>query len=309
MDYQYSIIIPHYNIPHLLKRCLWSIPKRNDTQIIVVDDRSNDDNLKMLMSIEEEYNYVEFIYSADNGGGGKARNIGLQHAKGKYVLFADADDFFNYCIRDILDEYKNESYDVVYFNATPIDTETYLPSKKETGLQQALRMYKKDGNLDAFRYAFGEPWCKLIKRDIIEKNHIKFDEIPVHNDTKFSYLIGYYAQQLKFDNRAIYCWANRSGSVSKKPNEEKYVIRMRVFAEKNRFLIEHGIDYYDKLMIKPLWMFYKQGDWSHFSECVQIAREYGFGRLSILRKLFGFMLLSIKRDVGKKVKLCVRSVF
>lgn len=53
MDYQYSIIIPHYNIPHLLERCLWTIPKRSDTQIVVVDDKSNDENLQELKSIEE----------------------------------------------------------------------------------------------------------------------------------------------------------------------------------------------------------------------------------------------------------------
>ena len=302
MDYQYSIIIPHYNIPHLLERCLWSIPKRNDTQIIVVDDKSNDENLKEIRSLEEAYNYIEFIYSQDNGGGGKARNIGLRHAKGKYVLFADADDFFTYCINDILDEYNIESYDVVFFNANLIDTETYLPSRRGTTLQQALRMYKKDGNLDAFRYAFGEPWCKLIKRDIIEKNQIRFDELPVHNDTKFSYLIGYYAQHLKFDNRAIYCLTNRSGSVSKKPDVENYKIRMRVFAEKNRFLIEHDIDYYDSIMTRPLWIFFEQGNWGRFSECVQIAEEYGFGRFFILSKLLGFYFSSKKSGVKKKMK-------
>ena len=41
MDYNYSVIIPHYNIVPLLERCLKSIPDREDIQIVVVDDNSN----------------------------------------------------------------------------------------------------------------------------------------------------------------------------------------------------------------------------------------------------------------------------
>jgi glycosyltransferase involved in cell wall biosynthesis len=43
MEINYTIIIPHKNIPHLLQRCLDSIPRRNDLQIIVVDDNSDED--------------------------------------------------------------------------------------------------------------------------------------------------------------------------------------------------------------------------------------------------------------------------
>lgn len=45
----YSIIIPHKNIPDLLQRCLNSIPRRTDIQIIVVDD--NSDPKKLILNI------------------------------------------------------------------------------------------------------------------------------------------------------------------------------------------------------------------------------------------------------------------
>lgn len=302
--YFYTIIIPHYNIPKLLRRCLSSIPKRDDLQIIVVDDKSSDGNIQRLKALETEYSYVTFIYSETNGGGGKARNLGLEHAVGKYVLFADGDDFFNYCIIDILDEYKNQDWDAVYFNANHIDTETYLSTKRSTTLQRALRMYAKDGSLDAFRFAFGEPWCKLVKREIIEENGIRFDELPIHNDTKFSYLTGFHAQQVKFDNRALYCLADRSGSVSKKPNDEKLIIRMRVFAEKNRFLLDHGVSYYDVLMTSPLWIFLVRGDKDNFRRCFSIAKEYGFSNAFVFRKLARKFCSTISRDIKKSVK-CV----
>lgn len=291
--YRYSIIIPHYNIPTLLKRCLSTIPHREDLQIIVVDDKSTDENLEKLKVLEKEYRYVEFVYSKTNGGGGKARNTGLQYAKGEYVFFADGDDFFNYCIIKILDEYQYEDADMVFFNATHIDTETYLPTLRVTTLQSALRQYEKSNNLDVFRYVFGEPWCKMIRRQIIVDNDIKFDEIPIHNDTRFSYLVGYYARQVKFDNRALYCLADRKGSVSKGLSDEKVEIRTQVFARKNRFLMDHNIHFFDDTMILPFWNYMKRLDVKNFSNCLSITREYGFSSNFVLCKLIRFIIMII----------------
>ena len=291
-QYTYSIIIPHYNIPKLLKRCLASIPKRKDLQIIVVDDKSSEEAILFLQQIEHDFPHVSFVYSNVNGGGGRARNIGLQYAKGKYVLFADADDFFNYCINDILDEYIDNAYDIIYFNANTLDTDSYLLTKRRSTLKDALRMFSKDENLDAFRYIFGEPWCKLVKRELIEKHNIMFDEISIHNDTKYSYLIGYYAKEIKFDNRALYCLADRSGSVSKGLTDEKYGIRTRVFAEKNRFLKDHRIPYFDKLMITPFLTYLRRGDKKNFNRCLTIAKEYGFGKQFIIKKIMWHILCS-----------------
>lgn len=58
----YSIIIPHYNIPCLLDICLESIPKRDDVQVIVVDDCSSDSVKRELKRLEEKFPHVMFIY-------------------------------------------------------------------------------------------------------------------------------------------------------------------------------------------------------------------------------------------------------
>lgn len=284
-QYKYTIIIPHYNIPRLLRRCLMSIPKREDLQVIVVDDKSTEDNINILKQLEHEFIHVEFLYCSVNGGGGKARNTGLQYAKGEYVLFADSDDFFNYCIHDILEEYKEEKRDIVFFNANHVDTDTYLSTKRSSTLKRAFRLYEKDGNLDAFRYIFGEPWCKLVKRQIIEDNGIKFDELPINNDTKYSYLVGFYAKSVCFDNRALYCLADRSGSVSKDLSTKKLLVRTKVFAEKNRFLKDHKIPYFDYLMIFPFIICIKRKDFKLFRECLAICNEHGFSTSFVIKKL------------------------
>lgn len=90
----YSIIIPHKNIPVLLQRCLSSIPRRNDIQVIVVDDNSDLQMVDFSSFPGLEDPFVEVVFTKEGKGAGYARNIGLDKVKGKWLLFIDADDYF-----------------------------------------------------------------------------------------------------------------------------------------------------------------------------------------------------------------------
>lgn len=130
----YSVVVPHYNIPLLLRRCLSSIPHREDVQIIVVDDCSCEEVQIELKEIETQFPYAQFVYSDKNKGGGHARNVGLDHAVGKYLLFLDADDFFHDDINAFLDDYKHEECDIVFFNADSVDLSSNQPTSQQVGL-------------------------------------------------------------------------------------------------------------------------------------------------------------------------------
>mgnify|MGYP003305656243 CR=1 FL=1 len=93
----YSIIIPHKNIPLLLQRCLDSIPIRDDLEVIVVDDDSDPSLVDFDSFPGKDRKDVEIVLDKMGKGAGASRNIGLSRAKGKWVVFCDADDFFNYC--------------------------------------------------------------------------------------------------------------------------------------------------------------------------------------------------------------------
>ena len=105
MHINYSIIIPHHNIPKLLIRCLASIPNRKDTEIIIIDDNSSAEIVDFDNFPGKERENTKIFFSKVNGGGGYARNIGVQMAKGDKLIFADADDFFNDNLSDLLDDY------------------------------------------------------------------------------------------------------------------------------------------------------------------------------------------------------------
>ena len=78
----------------VLKRCLDSIPQRQDVEILVVDNKSTEDNRRAAIAICGQFPRVKYIQDEIGNGAGHARNIGLDNAKGKWLLFADSDDFF-----------------------------------------------------------------------------------------------------------------------------------------------------------------------------------------------------------------------
>lgn len=253
MNIIYSLIIPHYNIPDLLKRLLDTIPKRDDLQVIVVDDCSTKD-VEKLNRLQEEYDWIEWYSTGTNGGGGKARNIGLDHAKGKYILFADADDFFTPGISIILDRYKESDYEMIIFSAISLNSQTYQLSTRATQLENRINLYYKNVNKGTkiFKYLFGEPWCRLIKASLIFENNIQFQEVKCHNDTKFSYLAGHYVKKLKVDITVGYVITFRSNSVVNTNYKDRYEIEVDVFSEKQIFFLENNIHVHIEDLYYPL---------------------------------------------------------
>lgn len=110
----YSFIIPHHNCPILLDRLLSSIPQREDIEVIVVDDNSDNDKKP---NVSRSDVHVVLIPADESKGAGHARNVGLEIAKGKWLLFADSDDYYEDNFITSLDEYINTDADIVLFGA------------------------------------------------------------------------------------------------------------------------------------------------------------------------------------------------
>ena len=111
----YSIIIPHKNTPELLRRCIKSIPQRDDLEIIIVDDNSSKEIVDFDNFPGLNRKNTTVIFNKEGKGAGNARNIAIPKTNGKYVIFADSDDFFNDYFIDILNDYCNKDFDIVYF--------------------------------------------------------------------------------------------------------------------------------------------------------------------------------------------------
>lgn len=110
-DLELSIIIVNYNVKPFLEQCLLSvaIALRNiNAEVIVVDNASSDNS---IIELEPLFPTVQFIRSKENLGFAKANNLGLTHAKGRYILFLNpdtivAEDSLSLCLQ-YLDQHLN----------------------------------------------------------------------------------------------------------------------------------------------------------------------------------------------------------
>ncbi|MDA3780173.1 MAG: glycosyltransferase [Bacteroidales bacterium] len=199
----YSIIIPHKNTPHLLQKCIDSIPSRDDIQIIIVDDNSVD---QFQGYCREE---VEIVYLKKSSGAGFARNIGLQKAKGKWLLFADSDDYYLTDAFQILDNYKDSNFEVVFFDVK-IEGGRRLNTNK---IIQSFNHKNKKSEI-YLRYKNNVVWNKMIRKLFIDSYNIDFEECNVNNDVRFTLMIGLCMEKFIIEQSKLYCCTYRDSSMS-----------------------------------------------------------------------------------------------
>ena len=244
--YKYSFIIPHRDIPQLLLRCLDSIPRREDVQIIVVDDVSSPEIVDKYFSDIEKDESVQLIKLEKSNGAGYARNVGLAQAHGEWIVFADADDFFEEGLLDKLDGHSSDAADIIYFRAKSVYSDSLQPSPKLDKRNQYLDGILGTSKVEAFcKYFCTEPWGKMIRRSLIENNSIRFDETPLANDYYFSVLTACNASRIQYDNTVLYVYTERKMSLSYKysGNTTQLATRLSVYYRVQKYYDEHGIRY------------------------------------------------------------------
>lgn len=237
----FTIIIPTKNIPSLLNRCVNSIPKRNDIQIIIVDDNSDP-------QIVDFHNYpgiddsrIEIYYVKENKGAGYARNVGLKHAKGKWLIFADSDDFFTKEFTIILDEYVDANYDVIYFKTISVDSNSLEPSTRSLGFNRYIDLYlnhKIDKVELGLNYCV--PWGKIIRRNIVDKNGLLYSETKASNDIYFAARLSLASDNIYADYQYIYCVTFRRDSLTTTPSINLLYDRLNEKLKRNQLLIDSG---------------------------------------------------------------------
>jgi glycosyltransferase involved in cell wall biosynthesis len=246
----YTIIIPHKNIPELLQRCLNSIPRRNDIQIIVVDDNSDSDKADFSNFSGLGEKGVEVYLTKEGKGAGYARNVGLKHAKGKWLLFADADDFFTENAFDIFDSYINSTYKLIYFNTIGRYSDNLdKQHDRDSHIISTIEDYIKNPShtsLNRLKYTYTTSWARMYCRDLIVKHNIIFDEVPAFNDVMFSMQSAHYAEDLiDVSLDIVYCVTYRKGSlITMENNYNIFLSRYLVTLRRNVFLKERNLSKY-----------------------------------------------------------------
>ena len=188
-----SVIIPCYNAEKCLDMCMESLLNQTmqDIEIICVDDGSTDHTLDKLNSYAEADMRVS-ICSQQNRYAGAARNLGLSQAKGQYVLFLDADDFFEAnLVQDAYQAAIADDADVVIFDAQCFD-DASGEIRKGWFLNTALVPEKQpfchqDCPEHFYQITTAVPWTKMFRRQFLLDTKLQFQTLRHTNDFFFVY--------------------------------------------------------------------------------------------------------------------------
>lgn len=224
-EYQFSIIIPHYNSYNLLYRCLSSIPQANDIQTIVVDDCSSDQS--RLLNVITNFKNVTLKILPSNSGAGRARNEGLRISMGKWIIFSDADDYFSDTAFDVFRKYCNSLSDIIYFKVESRNSITKELSVRGNKYNLLIDNYQpsKIQTINALKYRYYVPWGKMISNDFIHEHKLQFEEIRYSNDVMFGIMSADYASNVEVSKETVYCVTVTSNSLTKNTSKDAFLCR------------------------------------------------------------------------------------
>ena len=169
-----SIIVPVYNVDKYISKCLDSLIEQtySNIQIILVNDGSNDLSGEICEKYAKLDERIE-VFHQQNCGVSKARNIGLMLAKGEYICFVDPDDY-------VLPDYVDYLIKLIKINNSDISltTEFFTTFKEKKNNKDKIKVVSSE-EATILILTYNIPigvYCKMFKREFLEKNSIKFEE-------------------------------------------------------------------------------------------------------------------------------------
>ena len=232
-----SIIVPHKNSLFTLPRLIQSIPKCDSIEIIIVDDHSDEDVKVALEKFCAQHTMIKLLENkTDIYSAGKARNIGIQHAKGKWILFADADDYFLDLFNESIKKQMKSDFDIIYFRP---EIEVNEDSVGCLTMIKVFDIYESEPNEDnllLLKLNMVTPWSKLIKREFVEREGINFDEVLKNNDVMFSKKIALSTKNVAVDQQSIYAYTVHPFSLTKRTDLKHYYSTIDVHSRSIKYM-------------------------------------------------------------------------
>lgn len=263
-----SVIIPLYNVEEYLEETLKSVVEQafENKEMILIDDCSTDRTYDIALAYAQKYENIIVRRQHSNQGVSAARNIGLDMAKGEYIMFVDSDDLL-----------ASNTLELLYNAAIQKDAEIV------TGIHErfsskgsaphyffienpilAIQGYKNFMNCPEFFHNIF-CWGKLYKKQLIK--NLKFPEdIGYGEDQTFTIRALVKAKQIYTVPHTIYYYRNREGEAksivqTKKANEALEdsikvgeIILSELYGLENKVQKQRLIDYYVPLLIlRDVW--------------------------------------------------------
>ena len=247
--YKITIIIPVYNAEAYIENCVSSLLAQSfkDYEIILVNDGSVDKSAAIIEKLALKHKFIT-CYHKSNGGAASARNIGLEHAKGDFVSFVDADDTVSHDFLDKLytaaNEHKADMVMCDYIKHTdkntfpytqPIRSGVYSKEQIKEELYPCLIMFD---NLE-FPPTISNCVC-LFKRSLLTENSILYPEVRLCEDSLFGSMALYNSNCFVYlKGQHLYNYLYYPSSASHSVSKEKIIKRWESFLTLNKLYREY----------------------------------------------------------------------
>lgn len=227
---KFSIVCPVYNSEKYLSAAIDSVLEQDyiNWELVLVDDGSLDNSREIMSEYAERDSRIRLVHQ-DNSGPGAARNAGIEHSTGDYLVFLDSDDRLvpNYLSR--LEPLANAN-DLVFIDVLQVD---------EYGNAIAREEMSKFSHLDKDRLLRWQltgkiPWGgvrKAVSRELVNSYNIRYSQIDVGEEAIFSFRVLDSAKKFAFLDGSSYLYFNRADSQSKKRIEDPWGPTVKVLRD------------------------------------------------------------------------------
>lgn len=241
-----SFIIPVYNVEQYLRQCIDSILQQSydNFEIILVDDGSTDSSSQLCDNYAIKDNRVK-VFHKMNGGLSDARNFGLLHARGEYVIFLDSDDFW-ISPKDLsllIEQVEQSKCDVLQFNISYYISGKYVYWKPFNN----LILNSKDKNEIIIELVCSgtmpmSACSKVINRKFLIENKLFFIKGILSEDIPWFLRLLEKAQNFIFLNQYVYAYRKGvSSSITASFSAKKYHDLFEILEKETSFLLSTDI--------------------------------------------------------------------
>lgn len=192
-----SVIVPVYNAEKYLEKCMDSICSQTlkEIEIICVDDGSTDGSYQILRRYAGEDERIRLL-SQTNQYAGVARNHGMKYAKGKYLSFLDADDYFEpKMLEKMYQRAEKNNSDVVVCRYVQFCDRTGEIRTPEWSFIDSLFAEKDNFSGESLKYAGifqiarGWAWDKIFRTDYVRECRYEYPDFRSSEDGFFVYML------------------------------------------------------------------------------------------------------------------------
>ena len=208
-----SVIIPIYNVEEYLEACLDSVVEqtKDNLEVILIDDGSQDGSSEIAKRYAQTYSYFHY-HCQENGGLGRARNVGATFATGKYITFLDSDDMVTPdAYQTMFDLAQRNGSELTICNVARFDSTKMFDSPLHKRTFDSIAECTHISEDPSLIYDTTS-WNKLILRSFWLKHHFQFPERILYEDIPVTIPMHCVANRVSVMRSVGYLWRVRDGA-------------------------------------------------------------------------------------------------